>query len=562
MATAPTRGKHVFMETLRAHGIDTIFGNPGTTESPLMDCLGDYPEVRYQLALHESVACGSAHYYAQASGKVGVVNLHVGPGLGNALGMLYNAWEANTPLLVTAGQQDTRMRLREPLLSADLVGMAEPLVKWSAQVERADELGHMLHRALKIATDPAPGPVFLALPIDVLEQETAHGALPVSPLHRRTQPETTGIEEMARMLLAAEHPTVVVGDGVARSGAVPSLVKLAEALGARVFYEGLVHRLNFPNNHPSFRPRMPLNHAGIQRELEPADAVLLIGGSFFEEVWFDQGSPFPDGAKVLQIEDDPGRLAHNHAIDLGVLADPKHGIEALLAEVTSLENRGVESAAEARNAALEEEYQQGVAARRARAESRWDNRPISTARLMTTLAAALPSDAVVVNEAITAGGDVMGCFDFDDPARYYGTRGGGIGQALPGALGVSVAHPGQPVVALSGDGSSMYSAQALWTAAHDDLPIVYVILHNREYKILKINMDIYRERFGVPADRPYPHMNLTKPEIDFVGLAQSLGLSAARIDDPDDIEPRFTEAVSSGKPWLLDVSIEGRIEPE
>ena len=166
------RGKQVLMESLIAHGVEYIFGNPGTTESPILDALLDYPQLRYVVALHEGVALGAASYYAQTSGKPAVVNIHVAPGLGNALGMLYNALKARSPLVVTAGQQDTRLRLRGPVLGHDLVAMAAPLTKWSVQVERADEFALILHRALKIATDPPAGPVFVALPIDVLEQET------------------------------------------------------------------------------------------------------------------------------------------------------------------------------------------------------------------------------------------------------------------------------------------------------------------------------------------------------------------------------------------------------
>ena len=166
------RGRHVFMESLIGHGVELIFGNPGTTESPILDALLDYPQLRYVVALHEGVALGAASYYAQTSGKPAVVNIHVAPGLGNALGMLYNALKARSPLVVTAGQQDTRLRLRGPVLGHDLVAMAAPLTKWSVQVERADEFALILHRALKIATDPPAGPVFVALPIDVLEQDT------------------------------------------------------------------------------------------------------------------------------------------------------------------------------------------------------------------------------------------------------------------------------------------------------------------------------------------------------------------------------------------------------
>src|SRR5437667_3235041 len=183
------RGRQVLMDTLVNQGVEYLFGNPGTTESPIIDSLQDYPQIRYVLTLHEGVALGAASFYAQASGKTAVVNLHVAPGLGNALGMLYNALKSRAPLVVTAGQQDTRLRLRGPVLGHDLVAMAAPLTKWSVQVERADEFAPILHRALKIATDPPAGPVFVALPIDVLEQETDVEPFAPGRLYRASQPD-------------------------------------------------------------------------------------------------------------------------------------------------------------------------------------------------------------------------------------------------------------------------------------------------------------------------------------------------------------------------------------
>jgi len=342
---SPQRGGDVLLDAMTEYGIPFLFGNPGTTESPLMDRLGDHPDLRYVLALHESVALGAAHYYAQSTGVTGVVNLHVAPGLGNALGMLYNAWEANTPMVITAGQQDTRSRLREPLLGHDLVAMAEPLVKWSVQVERADEFAPILHRAFKVAHDPPAGPVFVALPLNVLEEETAEPIRPLGELYRAPQPEAAAVASMAGVLSQARQPAIVIGDGVARSGGQQELVALAEFLGAGVYPEGLMQRLNFPQSHPCFRPRMPLNHAGIQHALGGADVVLLVGGSFFEEVWFDPDSPFGAETKVLQIEDAPGRLAFNFAVDVGMLADPRAGLAVLRAALEESADSGFRAAA-------------------------------------------------------------------------------------------------------------------------------------------------------------------------------------------------------------------------
>jgi benzoylformate decarboxylase len=550
------RGKHVLLDSLEANGVELLFGNPGTTESPLIDALVDRPHLRYIMALHESVALGAAHYYGQASGKTGVVSLHVAPGLGNALGMLYNAWEANTPMLVTAGQQDTRMRLREPLLGHDLAAMAAPLTKWSVQVERADEMALVLHRALKVAQDPPAGPVFVALPIDVLEQATEIGALPPSALYRASEADPAGVGAAAELLLGSHSPVIAVGDGVARARAQDELVALAELVGAPVWYEGQHHHIDFPTSHPNARVRTPVEAAGLRKVFEGADVTLLVGGSFFEEVWFEPGSPFPDGAALIQIDEAPGRLALNFAVRVGLLASPRPALRALGQAVAAGASEDFRAAAASRNSALARARDAEAAGQRARAEGRWDQEPIAVPRLMAELREALPPRTVLVNEAITATVDLTRTLAFERAGDYYGSRGGGIGQALPGALGAKLAHPDRPVVAISGDGSAMYSIQALWTAAHHDLAVVYVIVHNREYRILKHNMDAFRRRFGLPAGRPYLQMDLTTPELGFVEMAQGMGVAGRRVTKASELGETLREAFRANAPYVVDVMVE------
>jgi benzoylformate decarboxylase len=552
------RGKHVLLDTLVAHGVEYVFGNPGTTESPILDGLLDYPQLRYILALHEGVALGAAHYYAQASGRTGVVSLHVAPGLGNALGMLYDARKAGSPLVVTAGQQDTRMRLRDPVLGHDLVAMAAPLTKWSVQVERADELALALRRAIKVAHDPPSGPVFVALPIDVLEQETEETAATPGTLYRSAEPDPQGVAAAAAILVGSLRPAIVAGDDVTRAGAQEDLVALAEMTGAAVWLEGLRQHVGFPTGHPCCRGGLGFDAAAIRRALDGADVVLLVGGPFFEEVWFAAGSPFAPGTTLIQIEESPERLGHNFPPDAGLLASPRAGLRALRAALERDASPAFREAAARRNEALRTLKEQEALAQRQRAGKRWDREPMAIPRLMAELRQALPRDAIVVDESITASIDLARTLSFARPGDYFGARGGGIGQALPGALGVKLAHPGRPVVAVSGDGSALYSIQALWTAAHHDIAVVFVILDNREYRILKHNMDAYRQRFGVKPDRPYPHMDLAKPEPGFVDLARGLGVAAARVTRADEVGPALQAALAAGRPYLLDVIVEGR----
>ena len=544
------------MESLLAHGVEHIFGNPGTTESPILDALLDYPRLRYIVALHEGVALGAASYHAQATGRPAVVNVHVAPGLGNSLGMLYNALKARAPLVVTAGQQDTRLRLRGPVLGHDLVAMAAPLTKWSVQVERADELALIMHRAVKIATDPPAGPVFVALPIDVMEQETDQGPLAPGRLHRAPAPDPAGVAEAAALLLGGRRPVIVAGDDAAPAAA--ELLALAERLGAAVWCEGIRARQVVPSRHPNFRLSLPFDAVAIRRALDEVDVVLLVGGPFFEEVWYAPGSPLPPGAAAIHVETSPERLAHNLPVTVGLVSEPRAALAALRSAVEREAGDAFRAAAAARNEVLRALKAQDAQAQRARAAKRWDSAPISMPRLMAEVESALPDDAIVVDEAITAGPDLARTIQFERAGDYVGARGGGIGQALPGAIGIKLARPDRPVVALSGDGSAMYSIQALWTAAHHDLAIAFVILNNREYRILKHNMDTYRQRFGAKPDRGYPNMDLVSPDLGFVDIARGLGVEGMRVGHPAELRPALGRALGAGRPFLLDVAIEGR----
>ena len=294
------RGRQVFFETLLAHGVDRIFGNPGTTESPLLDSLLDYPQLQYIVHLHEGVAVGAANFYAQDAARP-LREPACRAGLGNGIGMIYSALKNNSPMVVTAGQQDTRIRLRDPVLGHDLAAMAAPVTKWSVQVENADELGPILQRAFKIANDAPAGPVFVALPINVMEQETKVAAGRPAQVFAASRPDPAGIEAMSRLIIAAANPTIVAGDDVARAGAGKTFEKLVERIGASVWFEGLRGRNSFPTITPAYRGTLAFDAPGIQAVCQN-DLVLLVGGPFFEEVWYGPGSPFPPGCKVLQIE--------------------------------------------------------------------------------------------------------------------------------------------------------------------------------------------------------------------------------------------------------------------
>ena len=552
------RGGQVFMDALVAHGVDAIFGNPGTTENPLLDRLLDYPDINYYVALHESVAVSAASFYAQASGKTGVVNLHVAPGLGNAIGMMYGALKAQSPLVVTAGQQDTRMRLRAPLLSHDLVAMAQPVTKWSAEPQSANEISLTMQRAFRIANTHPKGPVFVALPVNVMEEKTALHASHSGEIHPAAAPAGDDLDNIAEQLVTARHPVIVAGDDIARTGAFEELIALAEQLGAPVYREGLRCQLSFPNRHPNYRDRIPFDTASLRKLFDQHDVALLLGGQFFEELWFDPGEFTPGKTRFIQLEESEAQLSRNFPLALGLVGNLKlalAGVNIRLARAGDSTQR----VADKRQAELKEQHNSLQQAWLKRLKTQWDANPMTPARALYEIARNLPQNGIVVDESITASLDTTAAFEFKQPGDYYAGRGGGIGQGVAGALGAQIAHPEKRVVALSGDGSAMYSIQALWSAAHHNLPIVFVILSNREYRVLKHNIDVYRQRFDVMSNKPYPHMDLSHPELGFTDMAQGMGVSAETVTEAEDLPAALERAFSENRPALLDVIVSGKI---
>lgn len=536
-------GRHVFMEGLVANGVTAIFGNPGTTENPLLESLADYPQLPYYVALQESIAACAASYYSQATNSPSLVNLHVAPGLGNAIGMMFGALKAGSPVLVTAGQQDTRMRLREPLLSHDLVAMARPVTKWSAEPRHADEIAPMLREALRVAMTPPRGPVFMSMPVDVFSATTrVTDVTPDVPV-RLPAADRSQLDRFIELLGQSRSPGIVAGDDVVTYGGATALVGIAERSHATVYQEGLRVHATFPNRHHCFGGRIPFEAGTIRALLSRHDLIILIGGPFFEEIWYDTGSSLPD-VPLIRLEQSHERVNRNFVPTLGICADIGATLDAVLARLPAVSPPSEPSA-----------Y---LAALESRLQKAWSARPMTPTRALHELAQALPKDVVVVDESITAYPDVAAAFDFALPHGYYGARGGGIGQGVAGAIGIQAAHPGRTVVAISGDGSAMYAIQALWSAAHHQMPILFVILANREYRVLKHNLDIYRARFGAVSNGPYPHMDLNTPAIDFVQTARGHGIAGTRVETPEAIGPAVKAALASGGPHLLELVIAGK----
>ena len=390
--------------------------------------------------------------------------------------------------------------------------MAAPVTKWSVQIERADEIAPILRRAFKVATDAPKGPVFVALPIDVLEQETSVEAMLPDRLWRAAHPDPKGVEAIASLIAKSSSPTIVVGDDVARAQATDALVAFAETIGASVWFEGLRAHASFPTGHPNYRRSLPGDAAQIRKAFGQADLVLLVGGPFFEDIWFASGGHFPEccGGGADRGIARADRLQPSARCRSG----RRHGGVCCRAHQPApfAGKRGIQI-----RRAAPQRRAWPISRRRRRTPTRRGWKKPGRGRRRPCRAwprksgAGFPTMSSIVDESITASLDLAQAFHYRGFGDYFGGRGGGIGQGLSGAIGVKVAMPDRPVVAISGDGSAMYSIQALWTAAHHKLAIVFVILANREYRILKHNVDVWRQNFEAGTQHPYQQMDLTAP---------------------------------------------------
>ena len=552
-------GRAALLELLKQEGVRIMFGNPGTTELPLMDALAGEQELRYVLALQEAPAMGMADGYAQASGDLAVVNLHVAPGLGNAMGMLYDAQKAGAPILVTAGQHEQTFNITEPLLWADLPRIAQPFVKWSAEVRRLQDLPLMIHRAAKTALAPPTGPVFLSLPGDIMNADGELELGAPSRVASGIRGDAAAIAQAAALLAHAERPVIMAGDAVPQSKALRELVTLAELLGAPVYDEGMASRAMFPSSHPLYRGSFARLPAVIRGLMQEHDLLLSVGADLFTLSLPGEVDSLPEGMPIIHIDTDPWELGKNYAEKVSILGDPKTTLPELVAAISRARSAAENERARGRLAEMQAATRESLARLRASAEAAAGRTPIHPLALMQAIADLLPAEAVVIDETVSSGAGLRRFLKSDDAQSFYGLRGGGIGWGLPAAIGAKLALPERPVVALVGDGSAMYTIQALWTAAHEKLSMVFVIVNNTSYRILKQRVNAMK---GLAAQTDtYVGMDLVDPAVDFVSVARGLGLTAHRATKLSEVKELLAAGLRAEGPTLIDVAVDRNWKP-
>jgi benzoylformate decarboxylase len=533
-------GKFAIFEQFAADGITKMFGNPGTSEEGFLDVVTQRGEMDYILTLQETVAIGVADGYARATGQPTLVQLHAGVGLGNGIGMMYQALRGHSPLVVIAGEAGLRYEAMDAQMAADLVSMARPVTKWATRVVDPGSVLRVLRRAVKIAMTHPRGPVFVDLPLDLLDLDTAEPAVPSTIPSQRVVPAAAELGQAVDILRSARQPMIIIGDDVAASGAQAELTAVGELLNAPVW--GACHaEANIDATHPLYQGQ--LGHMfgeDSRRRLEQADAVLIVGTYVFPEVFPLLDWPFQPGARIVHIDLDTYEIGKNFPVNVALAADPKSTLAVLADELA---------------AGVQEDH-------RGHRETRPRQRPVpaADAPLIELFAAELARQAgdnlVVFDEALTASAALARYLPATVPGSWHATRGGSLGVGIPGAIGVKLARPDAQVVSFSGDGGSMYTFQGLWTAARHDVQARFVICNNRRYQILNDNIDRYWSERHIPAHGYPDSFDLSRPEIDFSGLARSLGVSAERVDKPAQVEAAVTRMLGHAGPYLVDLDTE------
>jgi benzoylformate decarboxylase len=516
-------------ELFRARGMTTMFGNPGSTELPM---LADYPsDFRYILGLQEAVAVGMADGYAQASGRVAHVNLHTAPGVGNAMGALFNAQANKTPLLVTAGQQvRAHVTMQANLTNRDATRVPHPFVKWSYEPPRAEDVPAALARAIHHATLPPGGPAFVSIPMDDwnVEADDAETARAIArQVNGRAVADPEAVRDLATRLEAAQNPVLVVGPDVDISGAWEAAVALAERQRLPVWATPAPGggRIGFPEGHPHYQGVLPPAIGPVGQTLEGHDLVLVAGSSVFPYYPYIPGPALPEGATLVAITNDPDEAARAPMGD-ALVADVRLTLEALVEAVGESERPPPEPL----GAPPPPE----------------DGDPLDPGAVHATLADLLPDDGIVVLESPTSTMALRNRMRVSRPGSYYFGAGGGLGFGLAAAIGVQLAQPDRRVVCVLGEGSAQYAITGFWTAAAYKVPVTFLIIRNDEYGILK---------WFAEAEQVTGAPGLDLPALEVAMTATSYGVGARRVVGLEALRDALGKAIEADVPRLVEVSV-------
>lgn len=549
---AKIKGSEALIKIFQGEGVKYIFGLPGSTEGEYLDSLEDNPDIKYILCLHENIAVCMAQGYSRTTRKVGVVLLHTNIGLASGLPMLINAYYAGVPLLVTAGQQDTRIALQEPAMADDLAGMVRRYTKWTYNIQYVEDIPLAIQRAFKVALQPPTGPVFISLPMNIMSDTLDFEYVTHSPVFSRIRPDREAIARAVELLSEAQNPAILVGAGVDKNEAINEVVKLAELTGARV-YQRMMSDVNFPTNHPLYMGNLDVTNSATRDLLKSVDVLTAIGEPLITYLFYLPKPLITGNTKIIQIDDNPWEIAKNFPVASGISGHIKNSLTELVDGLQSNMKKKTREAAVLRASNIARETEKMNQDILAKAQSERDQLPIAASRLILEIKDALKPGTLLVDDSISAGLAVRNIIRFSEPKSLQCHRGGGcIGEGMPAALGTKLAAPDRPVVALCGDGSAMWAIQSLWTAAHYNIPVTIIIFANKAYDLLKLNKHLV---LGEKARGRYLGMDFNEPRINFCEIAQGMGVSGKRVERPEELRKVLTSAFESNKPNLVEVHV-------
>ncbi|MBI3091716.1 MAG: thiamine pyrophosphate-binding protein [Candidatus Tectomicrobia bacterium] len=551
---AEMTGGEALIATVKAAGVEYLFGLPGSTCMHILDAVVQEPSLKFILALHEGSLVSMADGYARASGKPAFVNIHALPGTANSIGPLFDAYRDRSPLVVVAGQQDQRVLGRDSHTEAqDLTELPRQFTKWSWEVPRADRIPEALARAFKVATTPPTGPVYLSIPSDMLEARQEY-TIPDMTRYRvssRIPGDAAQLAKAAQLLLEAKRPFIVAGSGVQTEDGVDELVELAELLGAPVVSEPWNSFLGFEPEHPLFFGEFALDAAYDG----PPDLVLGVACRMFLEFSYTARAKLPPAARAIHLNVDAWEIGKIYPVQVGVVADAKSALSALVRIVKSTMTEAQRGACAARHGQVERACREQRARRAVEQQAEPDAVPIRPWRLVHALNEVLGDDVVIVREAPTTKFHLMTYFQFKRRDSFFGQSSGHLGWGFPASLGVQLARPERPVVAFVGDGCFMFNLQGLWTMARYQLPVLVIVCNNQTYMSVKYSLH-FRAKGKASQTGEYHGVDFGVPRIDYVTVAAGFGIHAERVEDPGELAATVKRLVDLRRPALLDVVID------